>query len=69
MDAAVPKNESFRDYQYYFYDARVIHARVRIELQVQDTSRYFLIAEAFIQITGTAYRIDDRVGFVNNDVN
>ncbi len=49
MDAPVLKDESVRDYQHYSYDARIPNQRGRIELQVQDTSRYFLPAEAFIK--------------------
>ncbi len=64
-----------RDYQYYSYDARVPDERGRIELQVQDTSRSLLPAEAFIEVEGrllkldnTYYGIGDRVGFVNNGI-
>ena len=52
MDAPVLKDESVRDYQYYSYDARFPDQRGRIELQVQDTNRYFLPAEAFIEVKG-----------------
>ncbi|KAK3601701.1 hypothetical protein CHS0354_016059 [Potamilus streckersoni] len=50
MDAPIPKDESVRDYQYYSYDARTPNQRGRIELQVQDTSRYFLLSKAFLEI-------------------
>ncbi len=41
MDAPVLKDEYVRDYQNYSYDARIPDQRGRIELQVQDASRYF----------------------------
>ena len=49
IDAPVPKNDSVRDYQYYSYHATQSDLRARIELQVQDTSKYFLPCEAFIE--------------------
>ena len=79
MDAPVSKDDSVRDYQYYSYHAIQPNLRSRIELQVQDTSKYFLPCEAFIEIEGelvtnvaadTPYDNDDRirVGFVNNGI-
>jgi hypothetical protein len=80
MDAPLLKDESVRDYQYYSYDARDPDQRGgRIELQVQDTSRYFLPAEAFIEVEGEilnnanpaaplAYGYDVSVAFVNNGI-
>ena len=52
IDAPVRKDDSVRDYQYYSYYATQPDLRARIELQVQDTSKYFLPYEAFIEIEG-----------------
>ena len=79
MEAPVRKDDSVRDYQYYSYHAIQPNLRSRIELQVQDTSKYFLPCEAFIEIEGklvtnvaadTPYADDQnvRVGFVNNGI-
>ena len=79
MAAPVNKDESIRNYQYYSYPAIQPNVRSRIELQVQDTSRYFLPCEAFIEIEGelvtnvaadTPYadEANIRVGFVNNGI-
>ncbi len=79
MAAPVNKDDSVRDYQYYSYHAVQPNLRSRIELQVQDTSKYFLPCEAFIEVEGelvtnvaanTPYADDAnvRVGFVNNGV-
>jgi hypothetical protein len=79
MEAPVRKDDSVRDYQYYSYHAIQPDLRSRIELQVQDTSKYFLPCEAFIEIEGklvtnvaadTPYANDPniRVGFVNNGI-
>ena len=75
MDAPVLKDESIHDYQYYSYDARIPNQRGRIELQVHDTSRYFLPSEAFIEIEGeilktdnTEYAAEISVDFVNNGI-
>ncbi|KAL3874788.1 hypothetical protein ACJMK2_037757 [Sinanodonta woodiana] len=64
------------DYQMYSYDARVPNDPGRIELQVQDTSLYFLPHEGYIEVAGTIQRVnpagnygaDDNVGFVNNGI-
>ena len=79
MDAPVRKDDSLRDYQFYSYYAPQPNLRSRIDLQVQDTSKYFLPCEAFIEVIGelvtnvaadTPYADDDklRVGFVNNGI-
>ncbi len=75
MDAPVLEDESIHDYQYYSYDARIPNQRGRIELQVHDTSRYFLPSEAFIEVEGeilktdnTEYAAEISVGFVNNGI-
>ena len=48
MDAPVRKDDSVRDYQFYSYYAVQPDIRSRIELQVHDTSKYFLPCETFI---------------------
>ncbi len=79
MAAPVNKDDSKINYQYYAYPAREPNQRGRVELQVQDTSRYFLPCEAFIEVEGelvtnvaadTPYEVDlnIRVGFVNNGI-
>ena len=79
MDAPVRKDDSVRDYQYYSYHAIQPNLRSRIELQVQDTSKYFLPCEAFNEVEGelvtnvaadTPYDNNQniRVGFVNNGI-
>ena len=80
MAAPVNKDDSKTNYQYYAYPAIQPNQRGgRIELQVQDTSRYFLPCEAFIEFEGelvtnvaanTAYANEAkiRVGFVNNGI-
>ena len=79
IDAPVRKDDSVRDYQYYSYHAVRPNLRSQIELQVQDTSKYFLPCEAFIEIEGElvtnvaadtpyANEANVRVGFVNNGI-
>ena len=80
MDVPVGKDDSVRDYQYYSYHAIQPNLRSRIELQVQDTSKYFLPCEAFIEVEGelvtaadtpaalAPYAENARVGFVNNGI-
>ncbi len=75
MDAPVLKDENIRDDQHYSYDARIPNKRGKIELQVHDTSRYFLPSEAFIEVEGeilkadnTEYDANVSVGFVNNGI-
>ncbi|KAK3591171.1 hypothetical protein CHS0354_029022 [Potamilus streckersoni] len=70
MDAPVLKDEYVRHFQYYSYDAQIPDHRGRIELPFHDTSRYFLPAEAFIEVEGeisragnTEYVADVSVGF------
>ena len=50
MAAPVNKDDSVRNYQYYSYSAIQPNLRSRIELQVQDSSRYYLPCEACIEV-------------------
>jgi hypothetical protein len=59
IDAPVLKDESVRDYQYYSFDARTPNDSGRTELQVHDTSRHFLPAEAFIEVEGEILKTDN----------
>jgi hypothetical protein len=77
VDAPVRKDDSVRDYQYYSYPAALPYSRGRIELQVQDTSKWFLPCEAFIEFEGemvtndpanTPYAAEAKIGFVNNGI-
>ncbi|KAL3864654.1 hypothetical protein ACJMK2_006318 [Sinanodonta woodiana] len=80
IDAPVRKDDSVRDYQYYSYHAVQPNLRSRIELQVQDTSKYFLPCEAFIEVEGelvlatdtpavpAPYPAGTQVGLVNNGI-
>ena len=80
VDAPVSKDDSVRDYQYYSYHAIQPDLRSRIELQVHDTSKYFLPSEAFIEVEGEIvlfndtpavpanYPADTKVGLVNNGI-
>ncbi len=52
MDAPVPKDDSVGNYQYFAYKAIDPNARGRIDLQVQDKSKYFLPCEAYIEDEG-----------------
>ncbi|KAL3871355.1 hypothetical protein ACJMK2_039362 [Sinanodonta woodiana] len=76
IDSKVHRMRSRRDYQMYSYDARVPNESGRIDLQVQDTSLYFLPHEGYIEVAGTIQRVnpagnydaDANVGFVNNGI-
>jgi len=76
MDAEVLRDRSLRNYQLYSYRLANPNERGRIELQVQDSSRYFLPHEGYIEVEGritraldnTGYGIGDRIGFVNNGI-
>ena len=76
-EAPVRKDDSVRDYQYCAYYAIQPNLPSRIELQVHDTSRYFLPYEEFIEIEGELIQADGnpyandakvRVGFVKNGI-
>jgi len=80
MDAPVRKDDSVRDYQFYSYYAVQPNIRSRIELQVHDTSKYFVPCEAFIEVEGELVQNTDtpavpapypegtKVGLVNNGI-
>jgi len=77
VDAPVRENDSIRDYQYFSYNAQDPNTRSRIELRFDDTSKYFLPCEAFIEIEGVLtlangndYPNSDtaQIGFVNNGI-
>mgnify|MGYP007100245396 CR=1 FL=1 len=75
IDAPVLKDDSVRNYQYYAYPATDPDIRSRIDIQIQDTSKYFLPCSAYIEVEGeliqadnTLYDANARVSFVNNGV-
>ena len=78
IDAKVRRNDSVKDYQYFSYNASDPNTRTRIELRFDDTSKYFLPPEAFIEvevqlISNVAYAPyanlnTTNIGFVNNGI-
>ena len=77
VDAPVSRNNSVRDYQYFSYTHPTPNMPSRIELRFDDTSKYFLPCEAFIEIEGQLTKSDNTayadlattaIGFVNNGI-
>ncbi|KAL3887535.1 hypothetical protein ACJMK2_027475 [Sinanodonta woodiana] len=76
ISARVYRDRSLKDYQIYSYDAKYPNKPGRIDLQVQDTSLYFLPHEGYIEVAGTIQRVnpagnyaaDVNVEFVNNGI-
>ena len=58
MDSPVRKDDYVRDYQFYLYEEIQSDLKSRIELQVEDTSKYFLPCEAFIEGEGERIQAD-----------
>ncbi len=53
ISAPVLKNNSVKDYQYYSYVAQNPDIRGgRIELKFDDTSKYYLPCEAYLEVRG-----------------
>ena len=52
VDAKVRKNVSVKDYQYFSYSKSDPNLPGRLELRFDDTSKYYLPAEAFIEFEG-----------------
>ena len=59
VDAPVQRNSSVRDYQYFSNTAQDPNTPSRIELIFDDTSKYFLPCEAFIEVEGRLVRKDN----------
>ena len=80
MEAPTRKDDSDLDYQYYSYHAIQPNLRSRIDFQVQDTRKYLLPCEAFIEVEGELVQHTDtlavpapyldgtKVGLVNNGI-
>ena len=58
VDAPVQRNNSVRDYLYFSYTAQNPNLQGRIELRFDDTSKYFLPCEAFIEVEGQLVKTD-----------